>query len=45
VAGFYFQGVIAKLMGELAQAKQFFQKCLQLQPEHLDAQRELRAMK
>jgi tetratricopeptide (TPR) repeat protein len=42
---YYFHGVIAKSMGDLATAKRMFQKTLELQPDHLDAQRELRLMK
>jgi curved DNA-binding protein CbpA len=41
----YFQGVIAKSTGDMVVAKRLFQKTLELQPDHLDAQRELRLMK
>ncbi len=44
-AVWYFQGHIAKLLGDLAAAKKHFARCIQLNPEHLDAQRELRLMK
>ncbi|MHB8872994.1 MAG: J domain-containing protein [Myxococcaceae bacterium] len=38
----YFIGQMAKLCGDLPGAAKSFQKCLQLQPDHLDAQREVR---
>jgi len=41
----YFQGHIAKLLGDNAAAKKHFQRCVQLNPEHIDAQRELRMLK
>ena len=41
----YFQGHILKLLGELPGAKKLFIRCIQLNSEHLDAQRELRLMK
>ena len=41
----YFLGYIAKLLGDNAAAKKHFQKCVQLRPEHIDAQRELRMLK
>lgn len=42
---FYFQGNMAKLMGDLVTAKKFFKQCTDLNPQHLEAQRELRMMK
>jgi hypothetical protein len=44
-AAAYFQGHIAKLLGDLVAAKNHFKHCLELNPEHLDAQREMRMMK
>ncbi len=44
-AVWYFQGHMSKLLGDLPSAKKFFNKCIQLHPDHLDAQRELRMMK
>ncbi len=44
-AAWYFQGQMSKLMGDPATAKRHFQKTVQLQPDHVDAQRELRLMK
>jgi len=44
-AVWYFQGHMSKLLGDLPAAKKFFNKCIQLHPDHLDAQRELRLMK
>ncbi len=44
-AVWYFQGHMAKLMGDIPNAKKNFNRCVQLNPEHLDAQRELRLMK
>lgn len=41
----FFQGNMAKLLGDPATAKTHFQKCVQLDPKHIDAQRELRSMK
>jgi DnaJ domain len=41
----YFMGHIAKLNDEVAVAKKHFQKCVSLQPNHVDAQRELRMTK
>ncbi len=41
----YFLGVIVKLCGDVKTAKQHFQRCAELNPKHLDAQRELRLMK
>jgi curved DNA-binding protein CbpA len=42
---FYFLGHIARLMGDLKEAKKQFKKCLELNEKHLDAERELRLMK
>ena len=42
---FYFLGHMAKVLGDVATAKKNFSKCLELSPDHLDAQRELRHMK
>ena len=39
---YYFQGFMQKVLGELANAKANFQKCVKLDPRHIDAQRELR---
>jgi tetratricopeptide (TPR) repeat protein len=39
---YYFIGQIAKLCGNAPDALRNFQKCLQLQSDHLDAQREIR---
>ncbi len=44
-AVWYFQGHMAKLLGDLPAAKKYFTKCVQFHPDHLDAQRELRMMK
>jgi curved DNA-binding protein CbpA len=44
-AAWYFQGHMSKLLGDNAAAKKHFQKCVQLNPEHIDAQRELRLLK
>ena len=44
-AVWYFQGYMAKSLGDMPAAKKHFAKCVQLNPEHLDAQRELRLMK
>ena len=41
----YFQGHMAKVLGDLEGAKRHFKKTVQLNPEHLDAQRELRLVK
>jgi hypothetical protein len=41
----YFIGNIAKLCGDLPGAAKAFEKCLKLQPDHLDAQREVRMTK
>jgi len=42
---YYFQGFMAKVLGDLASAKANFAKTVQLDPRHIDAQRELRMMK
>ena len=42
---YYFQGFMAKVLGDLASAKTNFAKTVQLDPRHIDAQRELRMMK
>ncbi len=44
-AAYYFLGFVAKANGDLKVAKVNFQKCVQLDAKHIDAQRELRAMK
>ncbi|MBX7114388.1 MAG: DnaJ domain-containing protein [Myxococcaceae bacterium] len=44
-AAAYFLGHIAKLVGDNTAAKNHFKHCLELNPEHLDAQREMRLMK
>ncbi|MFY0573107.1 J domain-containing protein [Cystobacter fuscus] len=41
-AGHYFLGVIAKLCGDMSGALKHFQKTVELQPNHIEAQRELR---
>jgi len=41
-AGHYFLGVIAKLCGDMSGALKSFQKTVELQPNHIDAQREIR---
>ena len=38
----YFIGQIAKLCGDAPAAVRSFQKCLQIQPDHVEAQREIR---
>jgi hypothetical protein len=43
--GYYFHGQIAKLIGDNATAKAMFKKTVELQPDHVDAQRELRMLK
>jgi hypothetical protein len=40
----YFYGFLWKLKGDLAKAKASFKKCVELDPRHIDAQRELRTM-
>ncbi|MGZ3459800.1 MAG: J domain-containing protein [Archangium sp.] len=42
VSGHYFLGVIAKLCGDQSGALKHFQKTVELQPNHIDAQREIR---
>ena len=42
---FFFQGQIAKLLGDTSAAEKFFNQTLDIQPDHLDAQRELRYLK
>ncbi|MFL5321706.1 MAG: DnaJ domain-containing protein, partial [Myxococcaceae bacterium] len=42
---YYFQGVMAKLLGDNANAQKLFAKTVELQPNHVDAQRELRMNK
>jgi tetratricopeptide (TPR) repeat protein len=41
-AGHYFLGVIAKLCGDMSGALKHFQKTVELQPNHIEAQREVR---
>jgi curved DNA-binding protein CbpA len=41
----YFQGYLWKMMGDLGRAKTHFKRCVELDPRHIDAQRELRIMK
>jgi len=41
----YFQGYLWKMMGDLGRAKPYFRRCVELDPRHIDAQRELRMMK
>ncbi|WNG21867.1 DnaJ domain-containing protein [Cystobacter fuscus] len=41
-AGHYFLGVIAKLCGDMSGALKHFQRTVELQPNHIEAQRELR---
>ena len=38
----YFHGVLAKLCGDAAGAVRHFQRTVELQPNHIDAQREIR---
>jgi tetratricopeptide (TPR) repeat protein len=42
---YYFLGHIAKVMGDLKEAKKQFKKCLELNEKHIDAERELRMLK
>ena len=44
-AAHFFIGMMAKLNGDLAAAKKAFQRCVKMDPQHIDAQRELRMMK
>ncbi|WP_434387125.1 J domain-containing protein [Melittangium boletus] len=41
-AGHYFLGVIAKLCGDTSGSLKHFQRTVELQPNHIDAQREIR---
>ncbi len=41
----YFLGYVAKALGDTAAAKGHFKKCVELDPRHIDAARELRMMK
>jgi hypothetical protein len=41
----YFNGFLWKLMGDLGKARAGFKRCVELDPRHVDAQRELRMMK
>lgn len=41
----FFIGMMAKLNGDNAAAKKAFQQCVKMDPQHIDAQRELRMMK
>ncbi|KFA94372.1 J domain-containing protein, partial [Archangium violaceum] len=41
-SGHYFLGVIAKLCGDTSGALKHFQKTVEVQPNHIDAQREIR---
>jgi tetratricopeptide (TPR) repeat protein len=41
----FFQGYLWKLKGELVKAKACFKRCVELDPRHVDAQRELRTTK
>jgi hypothetical protein len=41
----FFQGMMHKVMGDIAQAKKYFTQTVKLDPKHIDAQRELRMMK
>jgi hypothetical protein len=45
VAAHFFQGMMAKLLGDLQAAKKHFTQTVKLDPKHIDAQRELRLMK
>ncbi|MDX2008662.1 MAG: DnaJ domain-containing protein [Myxococcaceae bacterium] len=45
VAAHFFQGMMAKLLGDLPAAKKHFNQTVKLDPKHIDAQRELRMMK
>lgn len=45
VAAHFFQGMMAKLLGDLPVAKKHFSQTVKLDPKHIDAQRELRMMK
>jgi len=41
----FFQGMMHKVLGDMAQAKKHFTQTVKLDPKHIDAQRELRLMK
>lgn len=41
----FFIGMMAKLNGDNVAAKKAFQQCVKMDPQHIDAQRELRMMK
>jgi len=41
---FFFLGQMAKVLGDISEAAGHFQKTLELQPQHIDAQRELRLL-
>ena len=43
-AAHYFQGQMAKLLGDNPTAVKHFKKTLELQPQHIDAQREMRML-
>ncbi|MBL8918974.1 MAG: DnaJ domain-containing protein [Myxococcaceae bacterium] len=45
VSAHFFQGMMHKLVGDLAAAKKHFNATVKLDPKHIDAQRELRMMK
>lgn len=45
VAAHFHQGMMHKVLGDLASAKKHFQQTVKLDPKHIDAQRELRLMK
>ncbi len=45
VAAHYFMGQLSKLTGDFKGASKHFQRVLQIQPDHIDSQRELRVLK
>lgn len=45
VAAHFHQGMMNKILGDMAAAKKHFQATVKLDPKHIDAQRELRMMK
>lgn len=45
VAAYFHQGMMNKILGDMAAAKKHFQATVKLDPKHIDAQRELRMMK
>jgi curved DNA-binding protein CbpA len=45
VAAFYHQGMMNKICGDIAAAKKHFQQAVRMDSKHLEAQRELRALK